>query len=501
MEPLLTREEMRNRERRALESGVPEILLMEHAALALVCALEERFSGLVGQSQGLILAGVGNNGGDVLAAARLLWIKGYRQFRLALIDEPQSEISKIQLSIISNLGITILSEWSAADPCDWVLDGLYGIGLTRPVEGKPREWIERLDRMNRRPWIVSADLPSGLDADTGVPLGVCVRASQTITFGFLKRGLFTGQAANYVGDLRLDPINLPHAFPSRNATPVAVAGAAQNAPRGTWLFERGDVGLPKRLPVSHKGQFGHAKVWCGEKSGAALIAADAAKRTGVGLVSIVGRKTTLEKLETKVPSDVMLEEWTSSSGATALGIGPGLGLGEGDLLAEMLLLSIPIVLDADALTIIGNRSIEFKNILAARKAVTVFTPHPKEAARLVPNLDIERDRFTSARTIADTYGVPTLLKGKGTIIAVPGDSDVVVWEGNSALSRGGTGDLLTGLVTGFMAQKMKGRDALLLAAYFQGAAAVRTLEERGSEATVTIAELCHTIAGVIDDYR
>ncbi|MBI1860822.1 MAG: NAD(P)H-hydrate dehydratase [Deltaproteobacteria bacterium] len=474
---------MRAQDAAAIQKGIPEVVLMEHAALGLVCALEERFAGILPSCRGIVLAGPGNNGGDALAVARILWLKGVRNFEVVLTGESASNLAKKHLAVLLTLKVPIAKQ--LPDSVDWIVDGIYGTGLSKPPEGVARRCIEWANTMTPRPWVVCADIPSGLDGDTGQPVGLAIDGSMTVTFGFLKRGLVTARAANYVGQLRLDPIQIPR----------------DGGEFSTFLFEAGDIALPRRPEASHKGTFGSVKFWCGEKPGAALLAAGAAMRTGVGLVAVVGEEKALAQVEDRINPEILVEQWNGAVGAAAMGVGPGMGVHEFDRLEELLEKTVALVLDADATTIIAGDPQRFIPLIKERRSITVMTPHPKEAGRLLGEMDVEMDRFAAVKKLSDTFGCPVLLKGKGTLVACPEEPTVVVWEGNPALARGGAGDLLTGIVAGFLAQGMGGREALILGAHLEGAAALEVTRRRGASRTPSISEISDALATVIDGYR
>lgn len=482
MEVLLTADEMRTVELAALDSGFPELLMMEHAALAVAMAIEERFAGVLSLTRGLVMAGPGRNGGDAMAVARLLAYKG-ASVEIVQWGEVKAPASQVQRAVLLARGIPISSDWPVVCDFDWVVDGLFGTGLTRSVEGKVRSWVERLSQLKPHPWIVAVDIPSGLDADSGEVRGVAVCADATVTFGHLKRGLVTGEAANYVGELRLDPIQL----------------CGRPAP-SVFLAERSDIQFPKRRAAGHKGLYGHAKIWCGpqERQGAAILAAQAALRTGVGLVSLIGYEEDLNNIVDRIAPEIMVEPWRGTLNATAVAVGPGMGVTRGDILRELLFQSAPLVMDADALTVFSKDPASYLSVIKARRLPTIMTPHPKEAARLLGNRSL--NRFEQAKTIQEETGCVVCLKGKGSIISIPGEQ-WVVREGNSALSRGGSGDMLTGILAGLLAQGLPVKQALIAGVFLEGETAERLTQTRGSDRSITVSEMSCALAEVMDEFR
>jgi NAD(P)H-hydrate epimerase len=220
MEPLLTSEQMREVDRNTIQAlGIPEIVLMEHAALAVVETLSCRFGRVLPETKGIVLAGPGNNGADALATVRLLHERGCHSIFVVLVEggEPSqlSPLTTLQLGILGKLGIPWGKKLSKEllEASDWVIDGIFGTGLKRDLSPKTTKTIELLNQFAGSKWILSVDVPSGLSSDTGKPRGIAVKASQTVTLGFVKRGLVTAEGADYVGDLKLSPIQIPRLLP------------------------------------------------------------------------------------------------------------------------------------------------------------------------------------------------------------------------------------------------------------------------------------------------
>lgn len=484
MEPLLTGAQMREADRYTISGlGIPEMVLMEHAALGLVSCLQDRFGSLLAQSRGVVVAGTGNNGGDALAAARLLAERGCTNLIVILAGEEKrlSASAATQLQILGKLGVAHSFELSKelVHACDWIIDGIFGTGLSRPPESPSKEIIETINSVAGSRWILSADVPSGLDSDSGSPLGVAVRASETATFGFVKRGLVTGLAADYVGRLRLFPIQIPRLQPTVSA-------------QAFWYTTADATRLPERRPAGHKGDYGKVYVIAGppEKQGAAGLSALAALRGGAGLVTVIADPKDLEGLRPRLPPDVMtLAPAAELFQQEAVGVvGPGLGQSPAawSLVGQALKSKWPLVLDADALNLIAEHRATIR-----RTPATVLTPHPKEAARLLES-DVEtvqKDRYASLEALVKKYECFVLLKGKGTLIGGPDLPPVVVTTGNTALSKGGTGDVLSGLVAAFLSQGTKPARAVPLAAYLHGLAAELVSQSQGQERSALASEV------------
>ena len=501
MEPILSREQSRQADKIAIEQiGIPESVLMEHAALAIVSALEDRFGKLLPKTNGAIAVGPGNNGGDGLACARLLWERGCRQIRVLLILSPAkfSGSAEVQFKILQKLAIPyeVSLKGNPFFNCDWIIDGILGTGLTRPVQGEMLAAIESVNEssQNGQKWVVAIDIPSGLNADTGNPLGDAVRACETVALGFLKKGLVTGLAANFTGKLRLATIQIP-----RNL--------AENV-CDTYAFGAADVELPKRPSVSHKGTFGHVYIWAGaaEKQGASALTAMAALRMGTGHATVIGDKNSLEAFRPRLPKEIMTEVFTPNfcaekSGATGA-FGPGMGDSPESwaILKAALKSDWKLVLDADALTVFSHHKDEAKALLAARDPKnTILTPHPKEAARLSGKTveEIQSDRYSFLNFMTEQWHASLILKGKGSLIKTPGSKTLVVTEGNSGLAKGGTGDILTGIVASLLAQGLPAIAAMPTACYIEGRASEMLAQRLGSERTMVGSDIADSLPEVL----
>lgn len=472
---------------------------MEHAALALVQAIEERFGRAFLGCRGLIVSGTGNNGGDVLAAARILHLRGV-QFSVVLIglESKLSESALHQLKILQKLGVSTQTEISDGDlgESNWILDGIFGTGLSKPVQGAHLAAIEKINSVFSK-WIVSADLPSGLMAGTGNVFGIAVKASHTVALGFLKRGLVTGEAKDYVGKLTLSPIQLPRAL---------------SIPVDTFLWDQEDASrILVRKPSGNKGTFGHVLVFLGEKEkeGASILSALGALRSGSGLVTIVGEKTRLESVRSRLLPEMMTGplDLKETSGKVCV-IGPGLGGGEEAWvkLHSVLKSENSLVIDADALTLISTHLKEARQLLKDRgekKYITVLTPHPKEASRLLGMSveEVQKDRYQSIRKLTETFFCACILKGSGTMAQIPGGPVFVVNRGNSSLAKGGTGDLLAGIMASFLGQGIAPAQAIPLAVFVHGRAAEILSQKIGEERTAFVTEIADSLLDVFRELK
>lgn len=483
--------ELRGLDSRAInEYGIPGVVLMENAGRATVEAIRRWRGPLSGQAVAIV-AGPGNNGGDGLVIARLLQQAGCRVVIYALVP-PAAWVgdAAINWRIVQKLPVPIVEvdQPQGGAICqrgfaeaDFLVDALFGTGLTRRVEGHYAAVIDLMNQ-SRRP-IVAVDIPSGLDSDSGKPLGSCVRAGLTVTFALAKPGQLLQPGAEYVGRLEVADIGIPSAL-------IEEAGIM------TQRLEQSDIArwLPPRLPDSHKGTFGHLLVLAGSqgKTGAALLAALGALRSGVGLVSLgvpqllntIIETSLLEAMSVPLASDYYLglDDYAAIAqvlpGKDAVVLGPGLGTDQETaglvtrLYAEV---GVPMVIDADALTLLGQA-------LPAQSGtvVRVLTPHPGEMARLtgLTIAEIQADRLAVARAYAAAKGVVLLLKGASTVIAAPDGRVAINPTGNPGMATGGMGDVLAGVIGALLAQGVAAWEAACSGAFVHGLAADRLARTR-----------------------
>lgn len=494
---LVTAQEMQTLDRLAMERyHVPSLTLMENAGRAVAeWILSEYRDRLTAASTIHLLCGLGNNGGDGFVCARYLaekqlpvavWIAGpSRRLRgdakamwAALKSCPTVHIHHVPLN----------SPWSTRAPhlkkTDLLVDALLGTGLARPVEGIFAEMIQWMNR-SRLP-VVSIDIPSGLSADTGKPLGVAVRAHSTVTFQLAKQGLLLYPGNDYTGKLQIADIGIP---------PLLI----KQQHFMTHLTRRDDVAalLKPRVKESHKGAYGHALVVGGElgKIGAGLMAAKAFMRAGGGLASVALPEVSYERIDPHFLEAMYLPLPTATpclhprvlpalvkhlEKKSVCILGPGLGYTpytqafvEGFLKQAHL----PIVLDADGLNCVA-RHLE---LLSYHRGRLVVTPHPGEMSRLtgLKTSAVQADRIKVAKQFAQEYGVYVVLKGYQTIIATPQGEIFINTTGNPGMATAGMGDVLSGVIASFIAQGYPMKQALVLGVYSHGLAGDRVCEEKG----------------------
>lgn len=484
---------------------IPEILLMEHAAMAVVGALVSRFQRALARTRGLVLAGHGNNGADAVAAARILWNNGHKTVTIVVdgIQKP-SPLLGVQLAMAKRAGIPIVGETdeelapSLLQESDWILDGIFGIGLTRAPEGRYEDWIEAVNAVSSKvqgatKFVLAIDVPSGLDATTGRALGACIRASRTVTFGFHKTGLVTGEALEHVGALSMAAIQIPRELSNDRTSGI--------------LIEASDVRswLPARPKNSHKGTFGKVIIVGSEASmlGASALCSQAALRAGAGLVEAWTAST--ENARALFPAEVIVREGSVSLDAevvsnAVLVVGPGLGTSAEARATFKRVQGYPgsMVVDADGLNLLAELEASAWTRQRSGK-MTILTPHPKEAARLLESTvdAVQADRFVAATTLAKRYQSIVILKGAGSVIAAPDAPPAVISTGDAGLAKAGTGDVLTGVCAAFLAQGMKPFQAAGAAAFIHGRSSEVLTQKFGHSYSTLASDVADSIAQVL----
>ena len=509
---VLTAAQVREVDRLTTERyGIPSLLLMENAAAQTLRAIEQRF-GTIADRRVLVLCGKGNNGGDGAAFARQAWMRRARVDVLLFARiENASGDARVNFEIVRNLAVcagglrffedvdreTWLTFRDGLERYDFIVDGLLGTGLERPAEGLYGEVIADLARFAETPRatrIVSIDLPSGLAADREHVIGPTVRADLTVTFTAPKPALVLPPAYLYAGEVVVAPIGSPDEL-------IRSAGATLN------LVEASDVRRwlerTRRQPLSHKGTYGHILVIAGSrgKPGAACLAARAALVAGAGLVTVATVSSSQSVIVAQVV-EAMTEaleetaEGTIAERALAralelaaerdvLAIGPGLTTHEDTrrFVRELLRrVRCPIIVDADGL----NNLAPWPDELDGRERPLIATPHPGEMARLIERTTqyVVEHRVDVAREFATKHHVWLVLKGHRTLIATPDGQVYVNPTGNAGLATAGSGDVLTGILAGCLAQD-RGRDpteAVLAAVYLHGLAGDLAAQRVGARA-------------------
>jgi hydroxyethylthiazole kinase-like uncharacterized protein yjeF len=496
---ILTGAEMREADRRTIhEVGVPGRVLMESAGRGVAGAMEANIDDLSSKSI-VIVCGKGNNGGDGLVLLRTLVGLDYdaRAFVLAPFEELAPDaLDNLQSALKLELpvdAVTNGSEWDLAlqeiDTADVIVDAILGTGLESAVRGLPAQVID--DNNLLETTRVSIDLPSGLSADTGAVFGTCVNADLTVALAAPKVCHYVSPACEHCGTLEVVEIGIPPMF--LECENPGLSTIEPESMLGSW---------PSRMRSAHKGDFGHLLVVAGSvgKTGAALMTAEAALRAGVGLVTIASARSAIPMMAPRLPEAMWEPLPETSDGAiafdaaarvselladrSALALGPGLGLDDETVRLVHALVSecrVPTVVDADGLNALQGHL----DIIPTFKEIGL-TPHPGEAARLLNTTtsSVQDDRLSAARELASRVENAVLLKGYRSLIANPGGDTIVNLTGNPGLATAGSGDVLTGIVGGMLAQGASVSNALVVGAYVHGLAGDLAAAELGGTSLI-----------------
>ncbi len=502
---IATAQQIKDIDRRAIrEFGIPGPVLMENAASAIMTEMEKFFDGLGGARIGII-CGKGNNGGDGLALARRLSIRGV-PVRVALLA-PFGGVTgeaKISLSVLRKTDAEVSQNCTAralADVISWsdiLVDAMLGVGLSSPLKGVYARAANMMNASGRP--VVAVDIPTGIDADTGAVMGTAVKADLTVTMALLKRGLVLHPGAEYAGMVRVADIGIPAEVIEEEKVTLSLLD------RGSaW----GVIGNRKR--DAHKGDYGHLMIIAGSpgKAGAAVMAARGALRTGAGLVSVATPNSLVPVIQSQifeamcVPAAESMEgtlgigseeELLKAAGAmNAVAIGPGLTTHfETAQVVRNLVqrVTVPVVIDADGLNALAG----YADILKRAKAPVILTPHPGEMGRLLgmPAAEVQKDRVGVASGFAQKYHITLVLKGAGTVVAVPDGRAFINSTGNPGMATGGTGDVLTGMIGGLLAQGLTAAQAACFGVYLHGLAGDIAAKEK-SEVCMIAGDLIEKI--------
>jgi NAD(P)H-hydrate epimerase len=497
MRPVVTAAEMRALDKATIEEiGIPAFTLMETAGRAVAHVAME----MLGDTPGhvAVVCGPGNNGGDGFVAARVLRdlgleaavylavgrssIRGDAAAHLAVYERAGGVVRMVDTpQALGELGDDI----AGAALC---IDALFGVGLSRPLEGHLADAVSLINHCQRR---LAVDIPSGLDADTGKVLGIVVEADTTVTMGALKIAHASAPGFAHCGDVDVADIGIPAGLV---ATQAVRAGIVEEADLADWL--------PRASVMDHKGRRGHVLIIGGMPGmrGAGRLCANAALRAGAGLVTLAtaGDVIADDSVMTKALATNVGEFLANKS---AIVIGPGLGQSEpaAGWVGEVLASGVPAVLDADALNLVAG-------IVEAVKQAAgpiVLTPHPGEAARLlgITAAEVEEDRLAAARTLASRAHAVVVLKGARTIVCdgtLEDDYCSINPTGGPELATGGSGDVLAGLIGALLAQGVSAVDAARAGVFIHGLAGERLAADHGRRGVVS-SDLPVAIAGVLRD--
>lgn len=502
------------------EIGIPSFALMERASLAVADSICHNTD--VSLKRVLVFCGVGNNGGDGIAVGRILFDRGYFVSLVVLgkLEKATKEMA-CQLKIAQNLGIPIFQNPSLEDmtefleKTDIMIDALFGIGLSREIQGEFAQWIQVINQCQAL--VYAVDIPSGIDASTGKVWGIAVKADYTVTFGFLKSGLLLFPGKQYSGTVEVADIGFPQK-------------AVEQVNPSMFSYEREDVKtlFPKRKANSHKGSYGKTLVIAGSESmsGAAYFSGAAAYGMGSGLVKILTHENNRIMLQTKLPEallttygakdmnpdsqtdhlasiscyDFMKKVKEEIQWASVIIIGPGLSTCD---FSKMLLITVlqemeqkPVVIDADGINLLSQLQGDFfrdgkwklpKNI--------VLTPHLKEMSRLLKRSvkEIQKNLLETAKTSVE--GATLVLKDARTLVNRK-DSIYINLSGNNALAKGGSGDVLSGIIGGLLALGMSCQDAACLGVYLHGLTASEYVKNK-SISSMTASDILEELSRIL----
>ena len=470
MKYLVTAQEMKQYDKNTIEYlGIPGPVLMERAALAAEDFVKERFDAVKERTKVLIFAGMGNNGGDGLALARLLAADGY-PVTVRLVGDPEkaTEQWKGEWQILQHFPVKTDSN-PKAEEYTVIVDALFGVGLSRPVEGIYAEAVEEMNAA--RGFKLALDVPSGICSDTGSILGCAFHADATITFGFCKRGLVMYPGAEYAGEIRTANVGIgPESFLGQLPEMYTYDGK-QNC-------------LPDRKQAGNKGTFGKALLVAGSNgmAGAAILAARAAYRTGAGMVKVITAEENRQILQQGIPEALygscrQLAE--SMEWADVIAIGPGIGREEQALQCLKMVVEKsrkPLVLDADALNLLadecGKTLAEELGAQGAAGRVIVLTPHVGELSRLLQRTipECKQELAACGRILAERFHGVAVAKDARTVVCKEKDSFYLNTTGNSGMATAGSGDVLTGVILGLLSQGMEAFPAAVTGVYLHGLA-------------------------------
>lgn len=497
--------------------GIPSLVLMERAALAVAdavcCRVPVRDGDISIRNAGgsdqetwkaggvtvWIASGTGNNGADGIAVGRILKERGY-QVSVLLAGNPDHATAehRLQQQIAAELGVCMVSADEFSFPegqCDVLIDALFGIGLGREITGSYRELMERLAQQKSAK-VFAVDIPSGIHADTGAVMGIALRADVTVTFGFCKNGLVLYPGRSYVGEVEIAEIGF----------------SMQSLQKTGWdgiILEPSDLAaLPERRADGNKGTFGKVLLIAGGAGmcGAAYLSGLAAYRCGAGLVKILTVPENRQILQNQLPEAIVTvydPQWTETDRARfetliqsqcdwadVIVMGPGLGQEPYvETLVETVLSCayVPIVLDADGLNTVAAhphlRQYFTENI--------IMTPHIGEMARLTGMLaaEIKEDPIQTARSYSTAMGVTCVMKDAATVTADKDGTVYINTSGCSGMAKAGSGDVLTGVIAGLLAQGMEETQAAAWGVYLHGLAGEAAAKKKGSRSI-----LAHEIA-------
>jgi NAD(P)H-hydrate epimerase len=501
MKHIVNSDKMKNIDKYTMEViKVPPLVLMERAALEVVYKVQQSIKK---DDRILVVCGPGNNGADGVAAGRILFLQGYHVAILLLFErEKCSEQMKVQLTIAENLGISIDNRKKTYE-YNIIIDALFGIGLSKPIEGSTADIIKEINEGKHK--VFSVDIPSGISADTGKIMNVAIKADYTITFGYMKQGLLLYPGVTYAGEITVADIGFPNE-------------ALRSVNPDTFSYTTDDlVLLPKRRRDGHKGTFGKVLIIAGSEgmSGAAYLSAKACLRMGAGMVKVLTSGKNREIIQTLLPEALYSSYDTDRSIREAIGwadvivIGPGLGISEKteDLLSTVINLKpkAKLILDADAINVLAGRLDRYNEDIKSRIALmatllppnSILTPHPMELSRLLNvSMDvIDKNIFDIANQCSYNNKLVFVMKDAITVVTREGKKYINT-SGNSGMATAGSGDVLTGIIAGLVAQGMDQFEASCLGVFVHGLAGDHA-KDRLSEHSLIAGDIIDAISEVL----
>lgn len=492
--------------------GIPSMVLMEKAAMAVVRHIKELCSE---KDTILAVCGYGNNGGDGIAAARILFMEGYNVAIFMVGDKQHAtKETKQQMKIAKKIGVPMLRKvkW---EEYTVIVDALFGIGLTRTVTGEFRKVVENINQSNAK--VVAVDVPSGVCADDGKVFGIAVEADVTVTFGYQKTGCLLFPGLEYAGRVVVEDIGF-------------APGGLEEAPTRFYFDESPAALLPVRQKNSNKGTYGKVLVIAGSKnmSGAAYFAATAAYRMGSGLVRILTAQENREILQRQIPEAILttyetLEDGISEkaaesikeavSWASVIVLGPGLGMSAMSARIVNYVIcecKVPLVVDADGLNILSRMVSEkvpeeegvegrIRYLEELLPKETILTPHKKELSVLtgIPLADLVACLIDSSAPCTYNNDLIYVKKDVRTIVSF-GNSDYINVSGNDGMATAGSGDVLAGIIAGLLAQGEKPKLAAMAGCFLHGLAGDAAAKKKGPRSMLA-SDILEAIPEILQD--
>ncbi len=496
MRYIVTAHQMKEYDNNTIEKiGIPALVLMERAALSLQEVIKREVSDL---KTALIVCGIGNNGADGLALARLLCEQGACVTVCICADETKaSKQFRTQREILTHYSVRVLNGKDALATLesyaqssvsfDVVTDAVFGVGLSREITGDYALAIEYMNKIRGRK--VAADIPSGVHSDSGKCMGIAFGADVTVTFGFAKRGMYLYPGTEYCRRIEVADIGI---------SSVAFGELKPNL----FVYDEEPYKLlPDRNPAGNKGTFGKVLVVAGfeKMAGAAVLCAKAALQSGAGMVKVCGGEENRSIIQSAVPEVLWGTPETLEQDirwADVIVVGPGMG--KSVLVKELLvnilkIADIPLVMDADALNLISEEE-ELESLVRVYHAEVIMTPHMGELSRLLKRTvaELKTDIFEVARQAAMVYNAIMVCKDAGTVVAHPDGRMYLNISGNAGMATAGSGDVLSGILGALIAQKRDVFSMTTVGVYLHGVSGDKA-RELYSEYGVTAGRIIENI--------